>query len=52
MNAPDFLKSLFHPNATEAQKACCHLLSYRMKDGKYFCASCQLVADFPLWRKA
>jgi len=48
VNAPSFLRALFNPNATPEQKACGHLLSYQMKDGKHFCASCRLVSDVAL----
>lgn len=45
---PDFFRDLFQGNQTPTQKACSHVLSSRMSDGKYFCPSCRLVSSFPL----
>lgn len=51
MSAPfpfDFGGFFTKPNQTAEQKACGHILSSQMKDGKFFCPSCRLVSDFPL----
>lgn len=48
MKLPDFFAKILHPNATPAQQACDHYLSFLMRDGKHFCMSCKLVSDVAL----
>ena len=38
-------------NRTPAQLTCSHILSAQMPDGKYFCPSCGLASDMPLFER-
>ena len=44
----NLLAGLLQDTRTPEQKACTHVLSYRMQDGKYFCASCRYTSPLRL----